>query len=208
MARCLWRPLGVYAAVSAFVLLIQGTYFYPQFLVSFLFLYLPFLLIRMESKSSRSFGLDFRDWRFSDLVLALKVSGTVLLPYVLFHMLLFRERIQAASLSPDKIVALVLAEIFLVGLPEEVFFRGYLQTHLEIIFTKRFRFRGVVFGLAMILTAVLFTLSHFLLTKQFFSLAVFFPAMIFGWLKERTGRVLAPAIFHAFANVVYYFTPL
>ena len=29
----------------------------------------------------------------------------------------------------------------------------------------------------------------------------FFPALIFGWMRERTGTVLGSALFHAFANL-------
>jgi membrane protease YdiL (CAAX protease family) len=66
---------------------------------------------------------------------------------------------------------------------------------------------GASFGFGMILTAALFVLSHFLLTRHLFSLAVFFPALVFGWLKERTGKVVAPAVFHALANIIYFLIP-
>ena len=32
-------------------------------------------------------------------------------------------------------------------------------------------------------------------------LAVFFPALVFGWLRRRTGGVGAPVVFHAACNV-------
>lgn len=207
MVRRLRRPLGIYIVISILLLLIKKAAFYTHFLIPFLFLYLPLFLIRIEKKNIRNFGLEFRDWRWADLGLALKVSAVILLPYSILHLFFFQGRIQTALLSPDKIVPLILAEIFLVGLPEEVFFRGYLQTHLEDIFIRRFCFLSVKFGFGMIMTAVLFALSHFLLTKQLFSLAVFFPALIFGWLKERTGRVFSPMIFHALANTVYFLIP-
>jgi membrane protease YdiL (CAAX protease family) len=31
-------------------------------------------------------------------------------------------------------------------------------------------------------------------------LAVFFPALVFGWLRQRTGGIGAPMLFHALSN--------
>jgi membrane protease YdiL (CAAX protease family) len=205
--KALRRPLGVYAAVSALILLIEKTGFYPYIIVPFLLLYLPFFLIRNEKKNLRHFGLEIGDWRVSDLVSALKASVAVFIPYIIFCLVFIGNSPLAGFDSPGKILSLVFSEIFLVGLPEEVFFRGYLQTSLEDVFLKRFRFLGVTFGLGLILTAAFFSLNHLLLTGRLFSLAVFFPALVFGWLKERTGKIPAPAIFHALANIVYVFIP-
>jgi membrane protease YdiL (CAAX protease family) len=32
-------------------------------------------------------------------------------------------------------------------------------------------------------------------------LAVFFPALVFGWMRARTGSILAGATFHALCNL-------
>lgn len=207
MGLLLRRPLGVYVVVSLLFLLIRKTGFYPHFLIPFLLLYLPFFLIRKEKRDLKDFGLEPRNWGFDDLTLVLKASVTVLLPYVFLQQLLVGGARQQQLMSLEKIFSLILIELFLVSLPEEVFFRGYLQTHLENIFSKRFHFLGTRFGFGLILTAALFVLSHFLFTRRLFSLAVFFPALVFGWLKERTGKVLAPAVFHALANIIYFFIP-
>jgi membrane protease YdiL (CAAX protease family) len=207
MGPLLRRPLGVYVVVSILLLLIKKTGFYPHILIPFLLLYLPFFLIRKEKRDLKHFGLEPRDWGFHDLTLVLKTSLVVLLPYVFFQQIFVGGGGQEELASVEKIFSLILIELFLVSLPEEVFFRGYLQTHLEDVFPKRFRLLGASFGFGMILTAALFVLSHFLLTRHLFSLAVFFPALVFGWLKERTGKVVAPAVFHALANIIYFLIP-
>lgn len=207
MGPLLRRPLEVYVVVSILFLLIRKLGFYPHFLIPFLLLYLPFFLIVKEKGDLKHFGLEPRDWGFHDLTLALKTSLVVLLPYAIFQQVLVGRRGGEGLASVENIIPLILIELCLVSLPEEAFFRGYLQTHLEDIFPKRFCFLGTRFGLGLILTAALFVLSHLLLTRHLFSLTVFFPALIFGWLKERTGKVVAPAVFHALANIIYFIIP-
>jgi membrane protease YdiL (CAAX protease family) len=207
MGRFPRRPLGIYAVTFTFILLIQKTGFYPHLLIPFFLLYLPFFLIRNEKGDLSHFGLEPKDWQMRDLVPILKTSAVILLPYVFFQLFFLHGGVPGRPGSLDRILSLVLIEVFLVALPEEVFFRGYLQTHLEDFFQKRFRLLGVIFGFGMILAAAFFALSHFFLTKRLFSLTVFFPSLVFGWLKERTGGVMAPVIFHALANIVYFFLP-
>lgn len=207
------RALVVYAAMSAAFLLIQKTDLFPHLLIPFLLLYLPLALIRYEKGDMAHFGLGFRDWKWSEIEIALRVSGLILLPYFLLNSSqLFVDLVQwhsrGGSVPYGRIFSLIGVEFFLVGLPEEVFFRGYLQTHLDEAYPKRFKVFKTQLGLGSVLTAALFALTHFLLLGHLFSLTVFFPALVFGWLRERTGRVLAPTIFHALANVVYFVAPL
>ena len=154
-----------------------------------------------EKRDLKHFGLELRDWRMRDIGLALKAAVIILPPFIFFHLS------QGGFGSPDKIFSLILTEIFLVGLPEEIFFRGYLQTHLEDVLPKRFELLEVKFGLGLCLTSALFALAHYMLRRDLLSLSVFFPALVFGWLKERTGRVLAPAVFLALSNIVYFLFP-
>ncbi len=212
MERLPIRALVVYAAMSAAFLLIQKIDLYPHLLIPFLLLYLPFALIRYEKGDMAHFGLGFRDLRWKEIEIALKVSGLILVPYFLFNSSqLFVDLVQShaggGSIPYGKIFSLLGIEFFLVGLPEEVFFRGYLQTHLDDAYPKRFKVFKSELGLGSVLSASLFALTHFLLRGHLFSLTVFFPALVFGWLRERTGRVLAPTIFHALANVVYFVAP-
>ena len=38
------------------------------------------------------------------------------------------------------------------------------------------------------------------MTAQWWQPFILFPALLFGWLRSRTGTVLAGALFHAWAN--------
>ena len=72
---------------------------------------------------------------------------------------------------------------------------------LDDIFTKRKRIFGVEAGLGWILQAALFAAGHFLVDFNPGRLAVFFPALAFGWLKAGRGTLVAPVLFHAASNI-------
>lgn len=87
-----------------------------------------------------------------------------------------------------------------VALSEEYFYRGYLTLRLEERFPPRRRVLGAPIGLAAVLAAALFAAGHLLVPAPW-RLAVFFPALIFAWLRARTGSVVAAAICHFAFNL-------
>ncbi|MBM4397391.1 MAG: CPBP family intramembrane metalloprotease, partial [Deltaproteobacteria bacterium] len=99
---------------------------------------------------------------------------------------------------------LLLIQLVVIALPEEVFYRGYVQSRLRPLFATRRRLRllGAEIGWEVPLASALFAASHLVTIPSPFRLAVFFPGLLFGWMRERTGSVLAPAIFHALCNVL------
>jgi membrane protease YdiL (CAAX protease family) len=89
-----------------------------------------------------------------------------------------------------------------VGLPEETLFRGYFQTRLSDRFTGRLRLAGVSLSPeALIIQAVLFAAVHFAADPNPARLAVFFPALLFGFMREWRGGVGAVIAFHALCNL-------
>ena len=88
-----------------------------------------------------------------------------------------------------------------VALPEEFFYRGYLQTRLDDVFPARARLLGTSVGLALPIGAALFALAHFAVTLEFTRLGVFFPALLFGWMRARRGGVGAAIVLHALSNI-------
>ncbi|HEY3352697.1 MAG TPA: CPBP family intramembrane glutamic endopeptidase [Polyangia bacterium] len=93
-------------------------------------------------------------------------------------------------------------QVVAVGLPEEFFFRGYLQGRLEEALPARRRFLGVPVGQALLLASVLFALGHYLIDFDPRRLAVFFPALAFGWMRTASGSIVPGAIFHALCNLL------
>ena len=96
---------------------------------------------------------------------------------------------------------LVPYHIFFVAIPEEFFYRGYVQTRLNEVFPRRWRFFGTQVGPGLVLACLLFAFGHSLVTVQWWHFATFFPGLAFGWMRERTGGPVAGALFHAWSNV-------
>jgi membrane protease YdiL (CAAX protease family) len=92
-------------------------------------------------------------------------------------------------------------QLFVIALPEEAFFRGYLQTRLDQRWPPRWRVLGASLGPGWLITAGIFAVGHVLTTPNPGRLAVFFPALVFGWLRARTGGVGAGVAYHAACNV-------
>lgn len=96
----------------------------------------------------------------------------------------------------------VLVQLGLVALPEEVFYRGYLQSRFDRRWPPRWRFLGANVGPGLFATAALFALGHLAIDPGPQRLAVFFPALLFGWLRARTGTVVAAVVVHGASNVL------
>lgn len=95
----------------------------------------------------------------------------------------------------------VVGQVALIALPEEVFYRGYLQTRLGDAWPSRVRVLGAPVGLSILVTSAIFAIGHVLTIHDPGRLAVFFPSLVFGWLRQRTGGVGASVAFHATCNL-------
>jgi membrane protease YdiL (CAAX protease family) len=89
-----------------------------------------------------------------------------------------------------------------VGLPEELFFRGFLLDRLERRFPPRHRILGGGVGIALVLSAAAFALIHLPKEGDPRALATFFPGLVFGWMRSATGSILASTIAHGGANIL------
>jgi membrane protease YdiL (CAAX protease family) len=103
---------------------------------------------------------------------------------------------------PDRFWLLALDQLLVVALPEEFFYRAYLQTTLTRAWGEgRGRLFGAAVGPAFFATQALFALGH-LAELHPWRLAVFFPSLLFGWLRLRTGSIVAPILVHALSNLL------
>jgi membrane protease YdiL (CAAX protease family) len=107
----------------------------------------------------------------------------------------------ALSVKPAELANDVAGQLFVIALPEEAFYRGYLQSRLDEVWPPRWKVLGAHVGPALLVGACIFALGHLATVHLPARLAVFFPALLFGWLRARTGGVGAPIVFHAFCNV-------
>ena len=110
---------------------------------------------------------------------------------------------QFTLVLPDDLGNRVLGQLLVIALPEEAFFRGYLQSALDGHWkAKRWNILGGKVGWGWLLSAAIFAAGHLLTVPDNPGrLAVFFPALLFGWLRARTGGVGAGILFHACCNL-------
>ena len=95
----------------------------------------------------------------------------------------------------------VLGQVFVIALPEEAFYRGYLQSRLDSLWPPKIGVLGARIGPGLLVASIIFALGHVATVQLPARLAVFFPALVFGWLRARTGGIGASVLFHAFCNV-------
>ena len=108
----------------------------------------------------------------------------------------------AIALPPD-LGSYLLTQLLVVALPEEALFRGYVQSRLSEGLERPVRVLGVQLSWpAWLLQAALFALLHFAVEPFPARLAVFFPALAFGWLRSLRGGIGASAVFHALCNLL------
>jgi len=129
--------------------------------------------------------------------------GAVVLPLYAVGFYVWNEPAQNFSLAlPPNVASFALAQLIVVALPEEAFFRGYLQTALSDLTTKRLRVLGVELASgAWVLQAALFAAIHFIVEPHPARLAVFFPALLFGWTRAWRGGIGAALMLHAMSNL-------
>jgi membrane protease YdiL (CAAX protease family) len=195
----LWLP-GIWSANLVGLLFFAATYF---------------LVLRRDAHTIFRHGLSLGglfepeplSWRrmAKDTGSALKWSAAaslVFLPaFALGYAWWWQPRNSYHFTLGDAPVSDMVTQVVAVALPEEMFYRGYLQSELE----KAWRpvtsgwLRGM--GAAVIVTSVIFALGHLVTIPHAARLAVFFPSLAFGWLRTRTGGIGASVLFHAFCNL-------
>ena len=104
------------------------------------------------------------------------------------------------GMRPAELGNEVLGQVLVIALPEEAFYRGYVQSRLDEAWAPRWNVLGATVGPGLVATAAIFALGHLATVQLPARLAVFFPALLFGWLRARTGGIGASVCFHATCN--------
>ena len=85
---------------------------------------------------------------------------------------------------------------------EEFVFRGLVLGWLNERLARR---RFGLLSYANLLTSVLFVAVHFIAQPWYWALLVFFPSLVFGYLKERHNSLISPIILHSTYNLGFIF---
>ncbi|MFO0613540.1 MAG: MrtC family glutamic-type intramembrane protease [Polyangiaceae bacterium] len=143
---------------------------------------------------------------FVDAVKALGVAlllfAVVAAPFVIGFRFYFHARGSFDFSTLKSIPKDALGQMLVIALPEEAFFRGYLQTSLDTLFVAKRRILGADLSLALPLASLIFAVGHVLTRPDPSRLAVFFPALVFGYLRARTKGIGTSLCFHALCNLL------
>lgn len=155
-------------------------------------LYLPLWLIARTQEPLTTYGICWFGPRGlkQDLF---DVVGFVLLTFIPYGLLyyLFWQTPFSFHLPPN-FTRILLVNLFLVALPEEIFYRSFLQTRL-LKFFRPWR--------VFLLVNIAFALGHFVGDYEWTRLLPFFPGLLFSVLAYRSGSILGAILYHFLCNI-------
>jgi membrane protease YdiL (CAAX protease family) len=211
-----WREvlLAFLAATLACAVLYASRNLHPLLagnlhaVVAIVFWALPTWLLERKGRFPSNYGLVWRPlianmaWAVMAIVLVLPIFTVVFFLYYKaicgvmaaawcrgFGLLAAYQR---GWRLPPNLAQAAAAQFIVVAVPEEYFFRGFLQGRLRDVLPP---------GRAIAVSSVLFGLGHYLVDYDPNRLAVAFPGVLFGLLREWTGSILPGALFHATCNL-------
>ena len=130
------------------------------------------------------------------------LAALVAVPFAIGFRIYWQPRQPFVFRLPSSIVDDVFGQVLVIALPEEAFYRGYLLTALDDAWGTPWTFAKAKIGWGLVASSAIFAVGHFFTEPNPQRLAVFFPALVFGWLRARTGGVGAPALFHVLCNLL------
>ena len=176
-------------------------------------LYFPILMVGYAGITREGLGLS-RDKLLNDFLLGSGFALITVVPFVLGHHL-WQTNINGRVFHlgfPREFAYSVLVQFLAVALPEELFFRGYLLQRMSLLWSANFeeiREKNLVLGLLVtaksrpvLICSAVFAVAHFAGEYRPDRLATFFPALVFSFLRIRTGRLAAPITYHALCNLM------
>jgi membrane protease YdiL (CAAX protease family) len=167
------------------------------------FLLIPLEWLHRKKVDPATFGISWQNLK-KGLLWALLLVGLTFPLYIPAYIWWFGHQSFHFSLLweslPGDFWQEVLGFFLLVAIPEEVFYRGYMQTRLDAVFKRRVTILGAKVGWSLVVTSAFFAVGH-LVEPRLDKLGTFFPGLVFGWLRARTGSVGGAVIFHALCNI-------
>ncbi len=103
---------------------------------------------------------------------------------------------------PPRLWQEIASQLLVVALPEELYYRGFLQGVFLKKWPARFFVVGLPLGRAIILTNILFATAHLMNGFSPFRLLTFFPGLVFSWIVFKRKNLLSAIIFHAACNLL------
>ena len=172
------------------------------------FLYVPLRFLERRGQDAHDAG-----WRFdrlrSDLIWSLATCAVVLPAFGGLFVLFARWFAHLPPQAREWIAPYAQMRAFHLEVPLSWEFAGQVAGNAAVAFSEEFFYRGYMTLRfeerrsrlwSAVVAAALFAVGH-LLTPAPWRLAVFFPALLFAWLRNRTGTVIGASIAHFLCNV-------
>jgi len=161
----------------------------------------PLALITFTKRPYSRYGLTWG--RPGSVAFHITVVLVVFLPYVIGHYLFAHWRFGAHFHLrwPPAFLESVIDQVLAIALPEEFFFRGYFQAQCDRVFGRPYRCLGAKCGIGLPVAAAVFAVCHTVYGGPG-RLIVFFPGLLYGWLRARTSTIAVPAAYHAVSNIL------
>jgi membrane protease YdiL (CAAX protease family) len=176
----------VIVAVRLSLSLPVAPFFFPSLFAAALFLYAPL---------PRYWRRGFPAWARatdpgSSVAFFALLAGVGAIAYFLFVRIPLPPAISPYRGTVPLTAAMAAHHLLLAALPEEVFFRGYLYDAFEETGRE-----------PVLPVALLFAIGHFVIAPSPFRLLTFFPALLLGWGRKRSGNVYVPTAVHFLYNL-------
>lgn len=120
--------------------------------------------------------------------------------------------------APGLVLKIIDALVFgfvIQAIPQNILFRGYIQSRLNEAFGRPYVLFGINWGAGLIIAALLFGFMHVLNPfnpfRGYFNLDplmgiwTFFFGLVYGVMREKTGNITAPTIVHGIEDSIYKF---
>jgi len=177
--------IGAYVFVISLITLMR-IFLSPNFVIPFaaVVMFVTPFMMKSDVKGLR--------WNTRGVILGIVVSVMILSIYVL----IVDKPIRFGRIS----YPLIVLQLFFVALPEEVFFRGYLQERIGN------NIKGVL------VVSALFALGHLVVrcagggfkgSACIQDILTFFPSIVMGFLYAVSGTLWGNIAFHFLANIIY-----
>ena len=169
--------------------------------------FLPLLMVRKihprdEKEAGLVFGLSLKN-----VLVGLAIVAGLLIPVAFGHYV-FETQIQGAqfrldfsALSLGATLYTCLIQVLCIALPEEFFYRGYMQTGFIQVLKQHPKCKKYAVPLAIVMTALFFAVSH-LPSGNVTRLATFFPGLLFGFVRYKTDSLVPAILCHAGCNMM------
>lgn len=175
-----------------------------------LFLYIPIISLFIQKQQPSVYGIGSKGLLKS--VLRAVLLSIIIFPIYAAGFYFFMKHfynLQVAFSTAGQALKLpllifALNDLLMVAVPEEVFYRGYLQSELGRCDKQKISIFGVKAGASVLIVNAMFAAGHLIIIPDISRLAVFFPGLLFSWLREKDDNIAGSITFHWLSNVLSF----